>query len=382
MSNKNENIERNEKIEKNVKKRKKKSNPLTPAIVILALLAFMAIVLCVVMGVVMLVKDGASLFEKKSEVVLSSEEDPIPVTYTQAEVDEMVQQAEARGEEQKEIQIKGMIREEAESSNPSFANLLRKMYPECMVYSGDGRFYFQDIDPTIPANPYARENFITDDSGFRYYSENGAKNSILCIDVSSHQGAIDWPKVATSGVGSVMIRAGYRGYGSGKMVEDEQVLGNIMGAQANGIEAGIYYFSQAINEVEIEEEVQALLDIARENGVTGPIAIDVEKLDAATARGNALSADERTRLTVLFCEKITAAGYEPMIYGNAYSLFHMLNYKEICNYPIWYAFYSDFQYFPYECSMWQYSSTGKVPGISGNVDLNVKYVPASKDSQG
>ena len=376
MSNKNENIEKNE------KKRRKKPNPLTPAIVILALLAFMAIVLCVVMGVVMLVKDAPSLFEKKSEVVLSSEEDPIPVTYTQQEVDEMVQLAEARGEAQKETQIKGMIREEAESSNPSFASLLRKMYPECMVYSGDGRFYFQDIDSTIPANPYTKENYVTEENGFRYYSENGARNSILCIDVSSHQGAIDWPKVAAAGVGSVMIRAGYRGYGSGKMVEDEQVLGNIMGAQANGIEAGIYYFSQAINDAEVEEEVQALLAIARENGVTGPIAIDVEKIDAATARGNALDAGERTRLTILFCEKVREAGYQPMIYGNAYSLFHMLNYKEISQYPIWYAFYSDFQYFPYECSMWQYSSTGKVPGISGNVDLNVKYVPASKDSQG
>lgn len=358
------------------KKKKRRKNPLTPALIVMAFSLFFTITICLVLVVLIFSsgKGGLSLFEKESEKPSEfASEEPVPVTYTQSEVDEMVANARAEGAAEKEGEIKTYIQSEAESNNPSFATVLRKMYPESIVYSGDGRFYFEPIDDSFPKNTYARENYVTEENGFRYYDENGERKTTLCIDVSSHQGSIDWPKVASSGVSAAMIRAGYRGYGSGKMVEDEKVHANIAGARANNIEAGIYYFSQAINEAEVDEEVAALLDIAREDGVNGPIAIDVEKLDAETARGNALSAEERTRLTIYFCEQVKQAGYEPMIYGNAYSLFHMLNYSEIRQYKIWYAFYSDFNYFPYSCYMWQYSSNGSIPGISGAVDLNVRY---------
>ncbi|MCR4814761.1 MAG: glycoside hydrolase family 25 protein [Lachnospiraceae bacterium] len=361
------------------KKKKKRKNPLTPALVVMAFSLFLTVLICLVLIVVIFTsgKGGLSLFEHESKSEPASEE-PVPVTYSQSEVDEMVEIAKAEGASEKESEIKTFIQSEAESNNPSFATVLRKMYPESIVYSGDGRFYFEPIDDSIPKSKYARENYVTEDNGFRYYDENGERKSTLCLDVSAHQGSIDWPKVASSGVTAVMIRAGYRGYGSGKMVEDEKVHANIAGARANNIEAGIYFFSQAINEAEVDEEVEVLLEIARTDGANGPIAIDVEKLDADTARGNALSAEERTHLTIYFCEKIKEAGYEPMIYGNAYSLFHMLNYNEIKQYKIWYAFYSDFNYFPYNCHMWQYSSTGSVPGISGDVDLNVRYVPPAQ----
>ena len=123
----------------------------------------------------------------------------------------------------------------------------------------------------------------------------------------------------------------------------------------------------------MDEEVQVLVDLVKPYDVVGPLAIDVEKLDADTARGNTLSTEERTRLVKYFCEKVKAAGYEPMIYGNAYSLFTMLDYSQIEEYPIWYAYYAENLYFPYKLTMWQYSNTGKVNGISGQVDLNVMY---------
>ena len=200
--------------------------------------------------------------------------------------------------------------------------------------------------------------------------------SILCIDLSAHQGSVDWQAVANSGVQAAIIRAGYRGYGSGKMVEDEYVKGNLEGARVNNIKTGVYFFSQAINEAEIEEEVNTLLELVGPYNIEGPIAIDVEKLDAETARGNALSQEERTALVRHFCEKVKEAGYQPMIYGNAYSLFRMLNYNELTEYPVWYAYYSDNLYFPYDLAVWQYSSTGKVNGVNGNVDLNVMFLPS------
>ncbi len=357
-------------------RKKRKTNSLIPVVIFLSLSVLLVLVICFVLSLTLLsTKEGGFFSAKKEKASEYASDEPIPVTYSQAEVDEMLVSARETGASEKETEIKEMIRAEAESKNPSLATILRRMYPEYMVYSGDGTFYFQELDENIPANPYARENFVTQENGYRFYEENGTRKSVLCIDVSSHQGAIDWPQVASSGVGAAMIRAGYRGYGSGKMVEDETALANIAGARANNIETGLYFFSQAVNEAEIDEEVDVLLQMAAEGGVNGPIAIDVEKLDDSSARGNALSKEDRTHLVEYFCEKITAAGYEPMIYGNAYSLFHMLDYSRIYRYKTWYAFYSDFMYFPYQVDSWQYSNTGSVPGIKGNVDLNVRFVP-------
>ncbi len=355
------------------KTKKKKKNSLLPVTVVLAVCTLISLLLCAAMA--FFVNSGKTFRDLfKTEAVSESPSDSeVMVTYTQEEVDKMVSESAEEARQQKENEIKGMIREEAQSSGPSFISILRKLYPECMVYPGDGTFYFEDVDSTIPGNPYLKENFVTEESGFRYYKENDKVKTTLCIDISSHQGAVDWPKVAASGVQAVIIRAGYRGYGSGKMVMDEQAEGNINGATSNGLKTGVYFFSQAITEEEIDEEVRALLEMVEPYHITGPIAIDVEKLDAGTARTNSLSADDRTALVIHFCEKVKEAGYTPMIYGNAYSLFHMLNYRQICTYPIWYAYYSDSLYYHYDLAMWQYSSNGKVPGVTGNVDLNVMF---------
>ena len=353
---------------------KKKKNPLLPVTVILSACTLSAIFLCVMMGFWVFFSDKKEEKEDPSDLVIQlSSEEPVIYTYSEEEVESMKAEAMNEGQAQKEMEIKELLREEAEHNSPSLATILRKMFPECIVFAGDGRFYFENIDEGVPANSYKRENYVTDENGFRFYEENGTRMTSLCIDISAHQGAIDWPKVAGAGVKRAMIRAGYRGYGSGKMVEDDFAKANLEGATANNIEAGVYFFSQAITEAEVDEEVQTILDLVEPYGIKGPIAIDVEKLDDSTARGNTLSAEERTALVKRFCDKVKEAGYEPMIYGNAYSLFHMLNFKEISDYPIWFAYYSDSLYYPYQPTMWQYSNTGRVPGISGNVDLNVNY---------
>jgi GH25 family lysozyme M1 (1,4-beta-N-acetylmuramidase) len=353
--------------------KKKRGNPLTPVTIILSVCTLAAIFLCI--AIIMLNRDNV-FGGKKEEVTADSEIPEIGETYTREEVDEMVNLARIEGENLKATEIKQYIRSEAEGQSPSLATILRTLFTESVVYPGDGRFYFEDISDSIKANPYERDHFVTDENGYRYYVDGEATQSILCIDISAHQGSVDWQAVAASGVQAAIIRAGYRGYGSGKMVEDEYVKGNLEGARVNNIKAGVYFFSQAINEAEIDEEVNTLLELVAPYSIEGPIAIDVEKLDADTARGNALTQEERTALVKRFCEKVKAAGYQPMIYGNAYSLFHMLNYNELTEYPIWYAYYSDSLYFPYDLAVWQYSSTGKVNGINGNVDLNVMFIPS------
>ena len=132
------------------KKKKKRKNPLTPALVVLTVSLLLTIVICFVL--VLLVfstgKGGLSLFNKEEPSEVASEE-PVVVTYSQAEVEELLENAREEGANAKETEIKEYIRSEAESNNPSFSTVLRKMYPECVVYSGDGRFYFEPIDENI-----------------------------------------------------------------------------------------------------------------------------------------------------------------------------------------------------------------------------------------
>jgi hypothetical protein len=168
-----------------------------------------------------------------------------------------------------------------------------------------------------------------------------------------------------------MIRTGFRGYGSGKMVADEEFENNVKGALENNIDVGVYFFSQATSKDEMQEEIDFVLETIAPYKINCPVVIDIEKVDDSSARGNTISKEERTEYVKLFCDQVKEKGYTPMIYGNTYSLFAMLNMDELAEYDVWYAFYSSYIYYPYKVRMWQYSEKFEVPGIDGKVDMNV-----------
>ena len=202
------------------------------------------------------------------------------------------------------------------------------------------------------------------------------------IDVSTHNGTIDWGKVKQSGVKFAIIRAGFRGYGkAGTLVQDAKFVENMKGAISNGIDVGIYFYSQAINTQEAIEEVEMILKLIRENGfsksIALPIIIDTEE---SSGRADQISIDQRTKAVKAFCDRVEQAGYKSMIYSNKYWLSAKLNMNELSQYDFWLAHYtgtndpinnpSDYKG---SYQIWQYSSTGRVDGINGNVDLNIKY---------
>jgi GH25 family lysozyme M1 (1,4-beta-N-acetylmuramidase) len=193
------------------------------------------------------------------------------------------------------------------------------------------------------------------------------------IDVSSHQGKIDWQKVADDGVEFAFIRTALRGYGSGKLVEDEYCDANIKGATDAGIHVGLYIFSQAITEDEVLEEAQQIIDKASEFGVDGPIVIDVEKVSSSTGRMNALSVEERTNLVLLFCQTVENAGYKPMIYHNTEMGALMVDIATLEDYDKWFASYAETMFYPYQYDIWQYSAKGSVDGIKTDVDMNISF---------
>ena len=217
-------------------------------------------------------------------------------------------------------------------------------------------------------------NHLTEVNGYRYYAEEGKKISKLGIDVSKFQGTIDWQQVKQAGIEFVIIRLGYRGYGSsGSLNMDDRFLQNIQGAQAAGLTVGVYFFSQAVSEAEAMEEADYVLNAIAPYQITGPIAFDTERIVNHTARTDQLTNAELTYFTRVFCDRIRQAGKEPMIYANAKWLTTRLDLGQLQDIPVWYADYQNQPIYPYAYEMWQYTEKGSVPGIGGAVDINVWF---------
>ena len=317
------------------------------------------------------------LFGKNKEIknkdlkIMEYSDKQSELKYTESDVNKLISEAKQNGTLEGKEAILNQIKKKSQNKSTTLWSLLRELYPDSIVVYDSGAFNFLAINDSIEKNQLNPEAFVKDENGFISYNEGSSFS--FGIDVSAHQGDIDWKQVADFGVSFAMIRAGFRGYESGKLVNDEACQKNIEGALANNINVGTYFFSQAINAEELNEEIDVLLEAMAPYNITGPVAIDIEKTDNSAGRGNQLSAEERTALAILFCERIKEAGYKPMIYGNLYSLFIMMHYEEICEYPIWYAYYNDALYFPYRLDIWQYSCTAKIPGIKGDVDVNICF---------
>lgn len=199
------------------------------------------------------------------------------------------------------------------------------------------------------------------------------------IDVSEYQKTIDWQKVKAAGIDFAFIRVGGRGWGKpGTLYRDSTYDTNMQNAALAGVKTGIYIFSQAITEAEAVEEAQYILNNIGSYNVTMPLILDFEfasgSSDGGRLKNAKLSKAAATKVCLAFCETIAAAGYTPMVYANPDMLNNHLNPADISSsYPIWLANYTTNTSYNGNFSFWQYSSTGKVNGISGNVDMNFYY---------
>lgn len=268
--------------------------------------------------------------------------------------------------------IRQLLKKRLESGD-SATYLLRVYYPEYMVFMDEGIYKFTEIDNSLKMNSLKRENFNVSDKGELTYSENGTVTSHKGIDVSKYQGNIDFSKVKDDGVEYAMIRCGYRGYDSGVIMPDENWDKNAQSASDNGIKVGAYFFTQAVTVEEAVEEADFVINAIKPYNITYPVVIDIENVDNRTSRQENLSPKELTDIVIAFCDTIKAAGYTPMIYSNINYYGGKLEYSRLEKYDKWFASYTTTLYFPYEIAMWQYTSTGTVNGINGNVDVNISF---------
>lgn len=226
----------------------------------------------------------------------------------------------------------------------------------------------------VTFSKYRDENFYTQ-NGLKYYID-GEKKSRAGIDVSYAQKEIDWNKVKAAGIDFAMIRAGFRGYESGLLNTDDYFKKNMEGALAAGVETGVYFFSQAVNEKEAREEAEFVLDLISDYNVTYPVAFDWETISGDAARSDGITGEMLNKCALEFCSTIENAGYKPVIYASLNLLrdkFDKYSIDIISGYDLWLAEYKDVPEYPYHFKMWQYTNEGVIDGISKHTDINIFF---------
>lgn len=235
------------------------------------------------------------------------------------------------------------------------------------------------VDPDVRETAYNASQFISAEENPQWmiYTGKGSEEyeCLQGIDVSEHQGTIDWQAVAEAGYQFAFIRVGFRGYGeAGTLVEDSMAVENLQQAQAAGLHVGTYFFSQALNEEEAAEEAALSVSVIEKSGVEPdlPLMYDPEIIKDDDGRANDITRDQVALNTAAFRETVeTSSTCRVDIYSNLPWEHNYFDTDTMNRYEIWYADYEPLPQTPYHFTWWQYTNEGTVPGIEGVVDLDL-----------
>ncbi|MDE6389019.1 MAG: glycoside hydrolase family 25 protein [Lachnospiraceae bacterium] len=248
-----------------------------------------------------------------------------------------------------------------------------------LVTNHDGTDEWVLINPYLTKNNYDFTK-MEEKAGLKRYMENGKKISFVGADISKQTGNVNFASLKAAGVDYVMIRLGGRGYSTGQITLDENFKENIEGAIAEGLDIGVYFYSQAISQEEANEEANFVvqnLEPYRAH-IKYPVAFDMEFVANDEARIDGLSRDDRTKIATSFLEGVKVAGYVPMIYGDKEWLLKEIDLTKLQDYDVWLTQESDIPDYPYQYAMWQYSTKGVLNGIKGDANLNICFIGYSQ----
>ncbi len=225
-------------------------------------------------------------------------------------------------------------------------------------------------EPFVPTpNPYSPTDFTVVGDDILCITDDAAKG----IDVSQHQGDIDWQQVRQSGIEFVILRVGGRGWGqAGTLYIDDRAQEYYKDAKDAGLKIGAYFFSQAITPEEAREEARYALEQMEGWELDLPVAFDWEYISEEARTAN-VDQDTLTQCVVAFCDEIEKAGKETMLYTNPHHAGVGLDLEALDGMNVWIALYSEEMSYPYYITAWQYTATGSVPGIQGDVDINLYF---------
>ena len=217
------------------------------------------------------------------------------------------------------------------------------------------------------------------DGKLYYFNDKGVKqdNVTFGIDVSKYQSGLNWNKIKKSGVSFVIIRIGYRGYGAeGKLVKDPMFEEHFTNARNAGLKVGVYFFTQAMNEAEAQEEAEACNWALNGRMLDYPIFYDTEASTApgGTGRADGLGVEDRTKCAIAFCERVKELGYQPGVYASTTWYRKRVDYNTLrSRYTIWNAHYG-VSSSPIGCDLWQGTEKARINGYSGELDANISYI--------
>lgn len=254
------------------------------------------------------------------------------------------------------------------------AQYLQRFVDDHFVFKMGNDFEYIPVDFSLKLNGYNWDH-LSEGYWEKEYGSDGAYRAVKVIDVSAHQGQIDWEAVKSDGVDYAFIRLGYRGYSTGKIGLDARYEENIQGAIDAGIQVGVYFYSQAVNRWEAAEEAQLVLENIRGYDLGLPVVFDIEGAPNRYARTYGLSSQRYTNIINGFCDTVENAGYDTMVYSFSKFFVSNLDMSQLQGRDLWLAQYYDVPFFPYEFKIWQYDSKGQVAGIHYNVDLNLMFIP-------
>ena len=253
--------------------------------------------------------------------------------------------------------------------------------PGSSPYATDINGDFVPVHDDVDENMLDPKLFYSDENGrMRYADESRA--FLTGIDVSVFQGNINWEEVAADGIDFVILRIGYRGYGTkGIMGIDDNFYKNYDGAVNAGLKVGAYFYSQATNAEEAREEARYVLSALGDRELQMPVVYDWEYVDNAEARTANMTSEQITECAVNFCNEIELSGRDVMIYFNREIGYFEYDLACISGYDFWLAEYSEYPTFIYKFNMWQYTDCGTVNGIGSRVDLNIYFPPEEQSDE-
>ncbi|MGI5986278.1 MAG: glycoside hydrolase [Clostridiales bacterium] len=247
------------------------------------------------------------------------------------------------------------------------------------VCDGRGGEMWAPLYDNLQVSSFSSDDFYSDGEfvdykGIEYTALRG-------IDVSEHQGEINWQAVRDDGVEFAIIRAGYRGYSEGKLREDAFFRKNIEGALAAGLKVGVYFFSQAVDTEEASEEARYLLSIISDYDLSLPVFYDWERVsNVGETRTDTVSGSTITDCCLAFCDIIEETGYEAGVYFFRGLGYHEYELGRLSELVLWVGAPGDSPDFYYKHRIWQYSYTGKVNGIEKETDLNILFEESDKNT--
>lgn len=247
------------------------------------------------------------------------------------------------------------------------------------VSNGMGGTMWVRLHENLPASDLLGEEFVPAGSFLNYAGT--AYSALRGIDVSEHQGEIDWQAVRADGVDFAILRAGYRGYSQGQLFEDAYFRANLEGARAAGLRLGVYFFSQAVSVEEAREEADFLLGLLEGLSLELPVFYDWEQVaGVGETRTDELDSGVLTDGCLTFCETIRNAGYEPGVYFYRSLAYYEYELDRLSGLVFWVGAPGETPDFYYAHTIWQYSFTGEVQGIGQPTDLNLWFQAAAESA--